>query len=383
MDLHLAATTWLVPPLVLLAGAVAGLIAHKVLHAVGKRAASSTPFAIDNLLMTHFRLPARLVLILLGMLVARQLAPLPQGIRVDVDHAFTICWIGALAWVVIAAVDLGESLLLSRFDLDKRDNLRARQIVTKLKVFKRIAVVIIIILALAGALMTFQSVRAVGASLLASAGVAGIMLGFSAQKTIATIFAGVQIALTQPIRIDDVVVVEGEWGRIEEITFTYVVVAIWDQRRLILPITYFIDHPFQNWTRTRADILGTVFLYTDYAVDIDGLRAELTRIVQEEAENLWDGRLAILQVTDARERDLELRALVSASDGSKAWDLRCLVRERLIEYLRREQPEALPRVRIEEGPLEMKEETDSMKSESSQQSDATTAPAETKKAGPE
>lgn len=359
MDFQLALSAWLVPPLALLIGLGAGLVVHAVLHVIAKHAAAATPLLIDDLLVRWFRQPVRLVFVLFGMLMARKFAPLPEHFEPAADHIFAILWISALAWIVVAAANLGEDLVLSRLDLDKRDNLRARQMVTKLKVFKRIVVVLVIIIALAAALMTFDSVRAVGASLLASAGVAGIVLGFSAQKTIATVFAGVQIALTQPIRIDDVVVVEGEWGRIEEITFTYVVVAIWDQRRLILPITYFIDNPIQNWTRTRSDILGTVYLHTDYTVDLERLRNELTRIVKEEAGKLWDGRLAILQVTDATERDLELRALVSAPSGPKAWDLRCLVRERLIEYLRREQPEALPRVRIEEGEPRSGEESES------------------------
>lgn len=351
MDFQLALSAWFIPPLALLGGILAGLAAHAVLYAIARHAAAATPFLIDGLLVRWLRQPVRLGLMLIGMLLARNIAPLPEHIQPAADHIFAILWIAALTWIVVAAANLGEDLMLARLDLDKRDNLRARQMVTKLKVFKRIVVVLVIIIALAAALMTFDSVRAVGASLLASAGVVGIVVGFSAQKTIATVFAGVQIALTQPIRIDDVVVVEGEWGRIEEITFTYVVVAVWDQRRLILPITYFIDNPIQNWTRTRSDILGTVFLYADYTVDLDGLRTELMRIVKEEAGDLWDGRLAILQVTEARERTLELRALVSAPSGPKAWDLRCLVRERLIEYLRREQPGALPRVRIEEGKM--------------------------------
>ena len=179
--------------------------------------------------------------------------------------------------------------------------------------------------------------------MLASAGVAGIVIGFAAQKSLATLLAGFQIALTQPIRIDDVVIVEGEWGRIEEITLTYVVVRIWDLRRLIVPITYFIEQPFQNWTRVSADILGTVFLYVDYNVPVDAVRKELTRLL--EASPLWDRKVNVLQVTDSKEGTVELRALASASDAGRAFDLRCDVREKLVAFIQQNYPESLPRLR--------------------------------------
>ena len=180
-------------------------------------------------------------------------------------------------------------------------------------------------------LMVFESGRHFGTAIIASAGVAGIIIGFAAQKSIATLLAGFQIALTQPIRIDDVVIVENEWGRIEEITLTYVVVRIWDLRRLVLPITYFIETPFQNWTRTSADILGTVFLHVDYTLPLDSLRSELTRIL--EGSPLWDRKVNVLQVTDAKPHTLEVRALASAADASAAWDLRCHIREQLIAFI--------------------------------------------------
>jgi small-conductance mechanosensitive channel len=194
-------------------------------------------------------------------------------------------------------------------------------------------------------LMTFPQIRQLGASLLASAGVAGIVLGLAARPTISNFIAGLQIALTQAIRLDDVVIVQGEWGRIEEITTTYVVVRIWDQRRLIVPFSQFIDQPFQNWTRTGAEILGTVFIYADYTVPVQAVREKLEGIVKG-CPN-WDGRVVGLQVTDARERTVELRALVSAADSSKAWDLRCEVREQLIRYLQESYPESLSRTRVE------------------------------------
>jgi small-conductance mechanosensitive channel len=195
----------------------------------------------------------------------------------------------------------------------------------------------------ASMLMVFDSVRQFGASILASAGIAGIVIGFAAQRSIATLLAGFQIALTQPIRVDDVVIVENEWGRIEDITLTYVVVKVWDLRRLVVPINYFIEQPFQNWTRRSADILATVFLYVDYTIPVDALRGELTRILG--ASRYWDGKVNVLQVTDAKEHTLEIRALASAADASLAWDLRCEIREQLVAFVQRRHPESLPRVR--------------------------------------
>jgi small-conductance mechanosensitive channel len=193
--------------------------------------------------------------------------------------------------------------------------------------------------------MTFDKIKQLGTAILASAGVIGIVVGFAAQRTIGTFIAGLQIAFTQPIRVDDVVIVEGEWGRIEEITLTYVVVKIWDLRRLIVPITYFIEKPFQNWTRVSADILGTVFIYVDHTVPTNSIRKELQRIL--EASENWDKKVCVLQVTNATERTVELRALMSAPDASIAWSLRCEVREKLLEYLQKKYPGSLPKLRVE------------------------------------
>ena len=218
-----------------------------------------------------------------------------------------------------------------------------RQIHTQVLVLKKVARTIIGIFTLASMLMVFDSARQLGGSILASAGIAGIVVGLAAQKSIATLLAGFQIALTQPIRVDDVVIVEGEWGRIEEITLTYVVVKIWDLRRLVVPITYFIEQPFQNWTRSSAAILGTVFLHVDYTAPVDALRAELTRILA--ASRYWDGTVNVLQVTEAKEHTLELRALASAASAGDAWDLRCEVREQLVSFLQHHHPQSLPVLR--------------------------------------
>jgi small-conductance mechanosensitive channel len=192
-------------------------------------------------------------------------------------------------------------------------------------------------------LMTFEKVRQLGTTILASAGIIGIVVGIAAQRTIGTFIAGLQIAFTQPIRIDDVVIVENEWGRIEEITLTYVVVKIWDMRRLIVPITYFIEKPFQNWTRVTTDLLGTVYIYVDYTVPVETVRAELQKILKD--SKLWDGKVCVLQATNASEHALELRALMSAPDASTAWNLRCHVREKMVEFIQKNYPESLPKLR--------------------------------------
>jgi small-conductance mechanosensitive channel len=251
--------------------------------------------------------------------------------------------VGAIGYILIQFVNAMAKALLGRYRLDVADNHRARGVYTQITVLRKMAIAVIALFAIASMLMVFQPVRQLGTAMLASAGVAGIVIGFAAQKSLTTLLAGFQIALTQPIRIDDVVIVEGEWGRIEEITLTYVVVRIWDLRRLIVPITYFIENPFQNWTRVSADILGTVFLYVDYTVPVEAVRNELTRLL--EASPLWDRKVNVLQVTDSKEGTLELRALASAGDAGKAFDLRCELREKLVAFIQRDYPESLPRLR--------------------------------------
>ena len=238
-----------------------------------------------------------------------------------------------------------DDCVLSRFKVDEKDNLRARKIHTQLKVLKRIVIIVVAILALGTMLMTFEKVRQLGTTILASAGIIGIVVGMAAQRTIGTFIAGLQIAFTQPIRIDDVVIVENEWGRIEEITLTYVVVKIWDLRRLVVPITYFIEKPFQNWTRVTSDLLGTVYIYVDYTVPFEAIREELHHILKN--SELWDGKVCVLQVTNTSDRTIELRALMSASDASTGWSLRCEVREKLIEFIQKNYPQSLPKLRAE------------------------------------
>jgi small-conductance mechanosensitive channel len=290
------------------------------------------------------RLTLPLVALILGIPALAVSAEMEQLLK----NVVSLTLIGAVAFVLFQLVQAGETLLLRQYRIDVSDNLQARKIYTQVTVLRKVAMVVIAVFTLASMLMVFDSVRQFGTSILASAGIAGIIVGFAAQRSIATLLAGFQIAMTQPIRIDDVVIVENEWGWIEDITLTYVTVRIWDLRRLILPITYFIERPFQNWTRTSADILGTVFLYVDYTVPLEPLRREFDRILVE--SKLWDRRVKVLQVTDAKERTLELRALASAADAGTAWDLRCEVREKLVDFLQKNHPQCLPRLRAELQP---------------------------------
>lgn len=256
----------------------------------------------------------------------------------------TLLFIFSFTWLLIRVIKLIKQLVIRNYDVHSPNNLKARKVYTQFTILERILIFLVIIMATGVALMSFEEIREIGISIFASAGVAGIIIGFSAQKMIGAILAGIQIAIAQPIKIDDVVVVEDEWGRIEQITLTYVVVAIWDKRRLVLPTTYFIEKPFQNWTKTTADILGTVFLYTDYKVPFEKLREELKRIL--ESTDLWDGKVQNIQVTNATGSHVEVRALVSAKDSPTSWDLRVLVREKLITFLQENYPESLPHSRV-------------------------------------
>lgn len=269
---------------------------------------------------------------------------------VDADYFNTFSMLGsillivALAWVFIVILRIFKLVFLEKYDTSKENNLRSRKLHTQFNILERIVIFLIVIIAIGLILMLFEDVRRIGISVFASAGVAGIIIGLAAQRAIAAVLAGLQIAITQPIRIDDVVIIENEWGRIEEIALTYVVVNIWDKRRLIVPSTYFFEKPFQNWTRTTSEIMGTVFIYTDYHVSFEALRNELTRLLK--STPLWDGKVNVLQVTDAKERSIEVRALMSAKDSATAWDLRVLIREKLIEFLQKNYPESLPKTRI-------------------------------------
>jgi small-conductance mechanosensitive channel len=246
----------------------------------------------------------------------------------------------ALGWLMTTLVQVVSTLITTRYSITVADNLHARRIHTQTQVLQRIIVVCIVVVTIAVMLMTFPSARQIGTSVFASAGIAGVIVGMAARSTFASLIAGLQVAITQPIRIDDAVVVENEWGWIEEIESTYVVIRLWDLRRLIVPLSYFIEKPFQNWTRTTAEIIGIVFIYVDYTLPVQPVRDELQRALK--SSGLWNGKTCVLQVTDFSETTMQLRCLMSANSSSIAFDLRCLVRERLIEFLQTNYPQCLP-----------------------------------------
>ncbi|MCV9385719.1 mechanosensitive ion channel family protein [Reichenbachiella ulvae] len=251
----------------------------------------------------------------------------------------------SVAWVLIVLAKLGKSILLKHYDVSIEDNLTSRKVHTQIRVLYKILVFFITLISAGMILISFEGIRQIGLGLFASAGVAGIILGFAAQKVLGLLLAGLQIAFAQPFRIDDAVIIENEWGWIEEINLTYIVVRIWDKRRLVVPTTYFLEKPFQNWTKSSAEIIGSVFIHTDYTIPFDALRDELDRILA--ATELWDGKVKVLQVTDAKEFSVESRILVSAKNSPTAWDLRVHVREKLISFIQKEYPESLPKTRIQ------------------------------------
>jgi len=287
--------------------------------------------------------PTQVLLTLLSLYLALHAVTSGDGWRGPVLHALLLGLIATGAWLAAVLLLILEDMALSRFRTDVSDNRQARRIHTQITLIRRVTIVAVTVIAIGAMLVTFPVARAAGASLLASAGIAGVVAALAAQSLLGNMFAGLQIAFSDAVRLDDVVVVEGQWGRIEAITLSYVVVHLWDDRRLILPSSYFQSKPFENWTRTGSDLLGTVELEVDWSVPVEQMRQELRQIV--ESTDLWDGRVCVLQVTDATAALVRVRALVSAHDAGRLWDLRCLVRERLVTWLRDEHPYALPRVR--------------------------------------
>ncbi|WP_038690251.1 mechanosensitive ion channel family protein [Stenotrophomonas rhizophila] len=289
--------------------------------------------------------PLAFALPLLLLIPALEATPLQgrwlEGSLRMLHIGLTACFI----WLLVRAVAAGEQAILRDHPMEVADNLEARRVQTQTRVLSRVLMGAIILVGISLILLTFPMVRQIGTALLASAGIIGLVAGIAAKPVFGNLIAGLQIALTQPIRLDDVVIVEGEWGRVEEIGSSYVVVRIWDERRMVVPLTWFIENPFQNWTRRSADLLGTAFLWLDYRAPIAAIRAELERICKGEA--LWDGRVCVTQVTETTDHTLQVRLLVSARNSGDAFDLRCIVRERMLDFLAREHPQALPRTRAE------------------------------------
>ena len=319
------------------------LLLHIAVTAIIRRLIAQHPY--PQALLKRSVKPMRLLLPTLAVQAVLAAAPNDYEWLSAWQHAVLLLSIVAVTWLAIAAVMGVRDVMRLRFPIESGDNLHARRVLTQTTVLLRTLSGVIILFGVAGALMTFPGVRQIGASLLASAGLAGIVVGFAARPVLGNLIAGLQIALSQPIRIDDVVIVEGEWGVIEEITSAFVVVKIWDERRLVVPLQWFIEHPFQNGTRSSADLLGAVTIWVDYALPLEPLRKEMTRICESAKE--WDKRVAVLQVTDASEQAMQLRIIVSSQNASLNWDLRCRVREGLIAFVQREHPAALPRMRAE------------------------------------
>ncbi|BBK42765.1 hypothetical protein STVA_27850 [Allostella vacuolata] len=298
-----------------------------------------------NLLITRTTGPTRLAIIIFAVGLVLPAAPFEPEATAAIAKILTIAFILLLGWIAVTALDLAATLYLRRFHLDVDDNLLARRQVTQTRILSRTATVLVMLFTIAAALMTIEPVRQYGVSLLAAGGAAGLIVGLAAQPLLSNLIAGLQLAVTQPIRIDDALIVEGEWGTVEEITATYVVIKIWDWRRLVVPLKYFIEKPFQNWTRETASLIGAVTLHVDYKASVPRIRERLARIAA--ASPLWDRQVVALQVVEAFAETIQLRALVSARNAPTTWDLRCEVREKLIDFLQSEHPEALPRRRGE------------------------------------
>lgn len=333
---------WLITTTLLTASMIVALLVYALIVGLMRRTFGARHPRLRTLL-TNSKGPLRLGLIVLAMSLAVRVAPLSEGTATVIGNVLNVAFIALLGWIAATAAQISSQVYLLRFRLDTEDNLLARKHVTQVRILKRAVDVLIFVMTLAAALMTFDQVRQYGVSLFASAGVAGLAVGLAARPLLSNLIAGIQIAVAQPIRLDDVVVVENEWGTIEEITTTYVVIKLWDWRRLVVPLSYFIEKPFQNWTRETSALIGSVFIYVDYTAPVDKLREKLNDIVRATA--LWDGQVAVLQVSDAKDSTIELRALVSARSAPASWDLRCEVREQLITYLKEYHPDALPRSR--------------------------------------
>lgn len=338
------APEWVVGLGVLVGSAIIALVLYNWILRLFVRLAGRFG-TFPQVLVDRARGPVAAVLVIAVLGATLPAAGFAPPLTASLAHVLLIGFVLAMGWGAFNALDAAAVLYLRRFQVNVPDNLLARKHLTQVNILKRAAQTLVVLVTVAGALMTIAAVRQYGVSLFASAGAAGLVVGLSARPLLSNLIAGVQLALTQPIRIEDAVVVEGEWGWIETIASTYVVIRIWDLRRLIVPLTYFIEKPFQNWTHQSADLLGSVHLHVDWTVPVDRLRDKLNEIVH--ASERWDGKVVVLQVVEATGPTVQLRALVSAKNSGIAWDLRCEVREKLVAFLQAEYPHALPRQRTE------------------------------------
>lgn len=333
---------WLFAAGVALAAVIAALVLHRIVAAILHRA-TRVHAPVLHAMVTCAEPAAAAALPLLALQVVWSSVPDTMRLITTVRHVNAVLLIAALTWFAMSVVKGMANGVIARHPTDVADNLQARRIETQARVLSRTGMTLIMIAGAAVALMTFPGARQLGASLLASAGVLGIIGGLAARPVFSNLIAGLQIALAQPIRIGDVLIVQGEWGKVEEITGSYVVLRIWDDRRLVIPLNWFIENPFQNWTRQSSQLLGTVMLHLDFATPVDALREQAKKVVAADPD--WDKRVFAVQVTEATEQTMEVRILVSAVDAGRLFDLRCRVREEMITWLAREHPGSLPRAR--------------------------------------
>lgn len=336
---------WLAACAVFAAIAALGIALHTLLlRFVRRQPADWHPFL--KLAIERSRRLLRYMILLFAAGVALSLMTLEQQTGEMVRNVFVALFTIQLGWIVAVVANLAMDRYVRGLDIGSSDNLLARKAATQMRIFRQAVNVLIAVLTIALALMSFDAVRQFGVSLFASAGIAGIVAGLAARPMLENLIAGVQLAITQPLRVDDAVVINNEWGWVEEINSTYIVVRLWDWRRQVVPLSYLFQNPFTNWTRSSSSIIGTVFVYADYTLPMDAVRKAATEIVK--ASRLWDGQVVSVQISDAREQVIEVRVLASASDSSRAWDLRCEIREKLIAFIRDNYPESLPRVRRED-----------------------------------
>lgn len=336
---------WLLNGALIVGSIAIAFVVHYVLFALLDRYARQPRRVVEASLVRHGRGPSKLVFPLIGLLLAVPKLTAPSSVTNPIEHVIGLALIASIAWFVILAAEVFSDVLMSRHNIDVADNLQGRKVQTRVLVLQRVFKILVVVMTAGIMLLTIPHVRAIGTSLLASAGLAGLVIGMAAKPTLGNLLAGIQVALTQPIRLGDAVIMENDWGWVEEITSTYVVMKTWDWRRWVLPLSYLIEQPYQVWTRTNAELIGIVRLYVDYTAPIDEMRKELDRIVH--ATDRWRGEVCVLQVTHVTERIMELRALADAKDSGTAWDLRCDIREKLIVFLQKNYPQCLPKTRME------------------------------------
>lgn len=329
----------------LLVALVLGLVVHKAMLVIAWHARARSDKHMRARIAQVIAVPAAIALPLFFLAIAVGITPLPQAWIDHITHWLGIGGLLCLVWLLVRAVGAVERRIVRDHPLETADNLVARRVQTRTRVISGVIQGAIVLVGVGIALMTFPPIRQIGATLLASAGIIGLVAGIAAKPVFGNLIAGLQIAITQPIRLDDVVIVEGEWGRVEEITSAYVVVRVWDERRLVVPLQWFIEHPFQNWTRTTAQLLGTVMLWLDYRTPMTAVRETLQAIC--DSDERWDGRVCVAQVTETDQATLQVRLLVSARNSGDLFDLRCAVRERMVDFLNSHYPEALPRLRLD------------------------------------